>query len=102
MNSWRIPRILIALSPVLALWLGATPAALAAEEIHWTITGPASVTFDWRGTTSENTIRYGLSAGNYPTTVTAVNPSAPLIPFSSPGPLWEAKITGLQENTLYH
>ena len=71
--------------------------AFAADEIHWTITGQTSVTFDWRGT--ENTIRYGLTTA-YGRTVTAVTPS--ILPYSSPGPFWEAKITGLTENTTYH
>ena len=71
--------------------------ALAADEIHWTIKGQTAVTFDWRG--SETTIRYGTTTA-YGTTVTAVTPSP--VPISSPGPFWEARITGLQENTLYH
>ncbi len=74
----------------------------AADEIHWTFTGQTSVTVDWRGSSSENTIRYGAAAGTYTTTVTAVAPTAPNIPFSSAGPFWEAKITGLVENTTYH
>ena len=31
----------------------------AADEIHWTIVAPTTVTFDWRG--SETQIRYGLT-----------------------------------------
>src|SRR5438093_4947925 len=71
--------------------------AFAADEIHWTITGQTSVTFDWRGT--ENTIRYGLTTA-YGQTKTAVTPS--ILPYSSTGPFWEAQITGLTENTTYH
>ncbi|MBI3607787.1 MAG: PKD domain-containing protein [Nitrospirae bacterium] len=67
------------------------------DEIHWTLTGQTSVTFDWRG--SDNTIRYGLTSG-YGQTVTAQTPDP--LPFSSSGPFWEAKITGLAENTVYH
>jgi hypothetical protein len=74
--------------------------AVAADEIHWTITGQTSVTFDWRGTSSENRISYGTSPGSYTATVTAVTPSP--VPDSSPGPFWEARITGLQQNTLYY
>jgi Concanavalin A-like lectin/glucanases superfamily/Bacterial Ig domain/Purple acid Phosphatase, N-terminal domain len=72
----------------------------AADEIHWTTTGQTSVTFDWRGASTENTIRYGLSPGTYPNEVTASTPSP--LPTSSTGPFWEAKITGLQEDTLYY
>ena len=101
MKNSRFPGFLIALIPLFASSL-ATPSAFAADEIHWTFIGQTAITFDWRGTASENTIRYGLSAGSYTNTVTAVNPAAPNIPFSSPGPFWEAKLTGLQEDTVYH
>jgi len=70
---------------------------LVADEIHWTITGQTSVTFDWRGTSS--VIRYGITSG-YGQEVTATAPSHP--PFSSAGPFWEARITGLEENKVYH
>src|SRR5665213_2626911 len=68
-----------------------------ADEIHWTITGPRSVTFDWRGTAADirygNTIHYGSAAnGETPTP----------LPFSSPGPFHQAALTGLKSNTLYH
>jgi len=79
---------------------GLAGTAFGADEIHWTLTGQTSVTFDWRG--AETTIRYGLSAGSYTNTVTGVAPTAPNIPFSSAGPFWEARLTGLQENTVYH
>ena len=71
--------------------------AHAADEIHWTIKGQTAVTFDWRG--AETTIRYGLTP-TYGTTVTATAPYA--TPNSSPGPFWQAPLTGLHENTLYH
>jgi hypothetical protein len=76
--------------------------SFAADEIHWTITGPTSVTFDWRGSLLENGLLYGLSAGNYTTAVTATNPTGTCIPFSSAGPFWEAELTGLAADTLYH
>ena len=59
--------------------------ARAADEVHWTVTGQRSVTFDWRGSGLENTLRYGPAAGQYTNTVTAVNPSSPNVPFSSAG-----------------
>ncbi len=71
--------------------------AHAADEIHWTITAQTSVAFDWRG--PENSIRYGLTS-SYGQVVTATTPNP--LPFSSAGPFWEARITGLRENTLYH
>ena len=73
--------------------------AFAADEIHWTITGQDSVTFDWRGTAQENSIGYGLSPGVY-TQTTAQSPDP--VPSSSQGPFWEAKLTGLKENTRYY
>jgi phosphodiesterase/alkaline phosphatase D-like protein len=78
--------------------LGAiTGTAYAAEEIHWTMTGPAAVAFDWRG--ADSTIDYGPTA-EYGLTATAVPPSP--MPVSSPGPFWEARITGLPSGTEYH
>jgi hypothetical protein len=74
-----------------------TPVAHAADEIHWTIMGQTAVSFDWRG--SETTVSYGLTAA-YGHTATGVTPTP--IPISSAGPFYEARITGLQENTLYH
>lgn len=72
---------------------------LAADEIHWTIIGQSAVSFDWRGPNSENVIRYGLSSGNLTSSATAITPSP--LPNSSPGPFWEARLTGLQANTTY-
>lgn len=72
--------------------------AAVADEIHWTFTGDTSVTFDWRG--GVDTIAYGLAPGSHTTTVTAVTPS--IVPFSSAGPFWEARLTGLQANTRYY
>ena len=73
--------------------------AFAADEIHYTITGKNSVTFDWRGAATEKSIGYGLSPGAY-TQITANSPSP--APSSSLGPFWEAKLTGLKENSLYY
>jgi PKD repeat protein len=74
--------------------------AFFADEVHWTITGQTSVTFDWRATDAENAISYGTAPGTYTTTVIALPPSP--LPDSSAGPFWEARLTGLQENTLYY
>ena len=81
---------------LLGFLLLATPAG-AADEVHWTFTGPTSVSFDWRG--SETTVRYGATT-SYGQTVTGTTPSP--VPFSSSGPFREAKITGLQAGTVYH
>jgi hypothetical protein len=72
-------------------------AALAADEIHWTMTGPRSVTFDWRG--GGPTLHYGLTP-EYGRTATARPPS--IRPFSSAGPFWEARVEGLQKGQTYH
>ncbi|HEY2956548.1 MAG TPA: metallophosphoesterase family protein [Candidatus Eisenbacteria bacterium] len=76
---------------------GSASAGKGADEIHWTFTGPTSVTFDWRG--GPATIRYGPTPA-YGLTATASAPSP--MPFSSAGPFWEAKLTGLAENAVYH
>lgn len=68
-----------------------------ADEIHWTITGLRSVTFDWRGTATG--IRYGLTIG-YGFAATGKPPSP--LPFSSPGPFREVSLTSLNSGTLYH
>lgn len=73
--------------------------AFAADEIHYTITGKNSITFDWHGTASENSIGFGLS----PSTYSQVKAKAPNpVPSSSQGSFWEAKLTGLKANTLYY
>jgi Concanavalin A-like lectin/glucanases superfamily/Bacterial Ig domain len=77
-----------------------TQNGFAADEIHWTITGQTSVTFDWRGTNVEDSIRYGQLPGTYVNEVFATPPNP--LPSSSPGPFWEAKIAGLQADTLYY
>ncbi|HEV8479847.1 MAG TPA: metallophosphoesterase [Candidatus Eisenbacteria bacterium] len=82
----------------LAFWaLAAAPPVWAADEIHWTITGPTSVTLDWRG--DDSSLRYGRSAG-YGLHATGVEPSPP--PFSSSGPFYEARLTGLVPGATYH
>ncbi len=91
------PFVLLTLFALIAL---APTRAFGADEIHWTLIGQTAVTFDWRGAASENSIRYGTSPGAYPNTATAQTPSP--VPDSSPGPFWEAKLTGLSENTLYY
>ena len=73
------------------------PAGQPADEVHWTITGQTSVSFDWRG--FDTTVRYGLTS-SYGAAATGITPTP--IPFSSPGPFYEAKISGLAENKLYH
>ena len=89
-------------SLVLSLLLGLSLAgtAGAADEIHWTFKGQTAVSFDWRGSSSENVIHYGTASGSYPSSVTASTPSP--LPTSSSGPFWEAHLTGLLENTLYY
>ncbi len=83
----------------LGLALMTASAAFAADEIHYTLSGKNSVTFDWRGTAAENSIGFGLTPGAY-TQVKAINPKP--TPKSSKGPFWEAKLTGLKENTVYY
>jgi hypothetical protein len=68
-----------------------------ADEIHWTFTGPNSISFDWRGTATE--VHFGLSSAYG--AVALGQPSSPM-PFSSSGPFWEAGVTGLQPDVVYH
>ncbi|TML80549.1 MAG: fibronectin type III domain-containing protein, partial [Actinobacteria bacterium] len=68
-----------------------------ADEIHYSITGPTSVTFDWRGTPT--TISFGPTT-SYGQTVSAGSPN--ITPFSSSGPWREAKLAGLQPGATYH
>jgi len=68
-----------------------------ADEIHYTFTGPTSVTFDWRGTATA--VQYGQTT-SYGATATAHAPTP--TPFSSTGPFQEADLTGLQAGTTYH
>jgi len=89
--------LLAARAAILLLLLAGAAPALAADEIHWTLIGPTSVTFDWRG--SETTIRYGLTNA-YGLTATAVTPTP--LPFSSAGPFQEARLFALQPNAVYH
>ena len=93
MKTRRSLAILIALG----LALGLPAIGFAADEIHWTFTGPTSVTVDWRG--SETTVRYGPTQDLGRTA--KASPPEPR-PFSSKGPFQEARISGLQENTLYY
>jgi hypothetical protein len=74
-----------------------------ADQIHFTIISNTAVTFDWIGTADR--IYYGTSHGSLNNTVVAVHP--PFLPVTSPwhsnpGPFWEAKLTGLQQNTVYY
>lgn len=88
-------------SPFLFLvWLFSNAVFAAPDEIHWTFRGPTSVTFDWRGSTAENTIRYGTVSGSYGAPLTAAAPNP--VPTSSEGPFWEITLTDLQANTLYY
>lgn len=71
--------------------------AATADEVHYTFTGSKSVSFDWRGTAK--TIRYGRTS-RYGK-VARAHPATP-VPFSSAGPFWEARLTGLKPGTAYH
>lgn len=70
---------------------------LLADEIHWTVSGPGAVTFDWRG--PDRTLRYGVTSA-YGRTAAGRTPSP--LPLSSPGPFWEARLDGLEPGAVYH
>ena len=71
--------------------------AHANDGVHWTVTGPTSVTFDWRG--ADSTLSFGLTTA-YTRTVIARRPDP--LPWSSTEHYWEAPISGLLPDTLYH
>ena len=97
-NRTRFARA-VCLFVLLVFWMvpAATEAAGTADEVHYTFTGPTSVSFDWRGTATD--IRYGLTT-SYSDTVTAHAPTP--APFSSAGPYQQADLTGLSPGTTYH
>jgi hypothetical protein len=73
-----------------------------ADQVHFTIINNTSVTFDWVGTT--NKIMFGSTPAKLNHIVSGKRADfLPVIsPWTSdPGPYWEAKLTGLQQNTSY-
>jgi parallel beta-helix repeat protein len=85
--------VLVAAAISGAVAVGADPV----DELHYSLTGPTSVTFDWRGDASE--IRYGKTTA-YGDTATARTPDPR--PFSSTGPFKEVELSGLDPGTTYH
>lgn len=69
-----------------------------ADEIHFTVTGQNSVTFDWRGRAEE--IHFGKESNNYDRYAKGETPH--LVPSSSAFAFHEAKLTDLEENSLYY
>jgi len=73
------------------------------DGIHFTIISNTALTFDWTGTADH--IAYGTNPDNLSTTVSAEH--SEFLPVTSPwvsdpGPYWEAKLSGLMENTVYY
>jgi hypothetical protein len=92
----------IILSVVVLLHTSLTSDEDTADQIHFSIINNTAVTFDWVGTA--DCIRYGTDSANFTDSVTAVN--SDFLPVTSPwvsdpGPYWEAKLTGLMEDTIY-
>ena len=80
---------------------GAQGTEKTADQIHFSIISNTAITFDWVGTA--DSISYGTDSSNF-SSASAVNPdflpvTSPWV--SDPGPYWEAKLTGLTENTEY-
>jgi len=76
--------------------------SVTADQIHFSIINTSSVTFDWTGTADR--IIYGTNSSCLSNIASAKHPD--FLPVTSPwtsdpGPYWEAKITGLKENTAY-
>ena len=91
LRGWRVAAL-----AVLGI-AGGSGVAGAADEIHWTVTGPKSVTFDWRGVEDTLWFRPASAEGAKPVVGRAPKP----LPDSSPGPFREARIAGLEEDALY-
>ncbi len=73
------------------------------DDIHFSVISHTALTFDWTGTADH--ISYGTDRDNLSSRVDAVHPE--FLPVTSPwvsppGPYWEAKLTGLMENTVYY
>jgi hypothetical protein len=71
-------------------------AATAATEVHYTFTGPTSVTFDWRG--GADALRVRVRANRW-RTIEAQTPAPD--PFSSAGPFRQARVGGLKPGKSY-
>jgi len=81
-----------------ALSVGSSAATRAsAQEVHYTLSGPSAVTFDWVG--SSDTIRFGRTA-HYGRQATGHTPTP--LPFSSQGRFREARLTRLRPGKTYH
>lgn len=75
---------------------GAARAAVA-DQVHWTIMGPTSVSFDWRG--DDTLLHYGMKSGALSLVATA---GAPTPMPDGIGPFREARLTGLKPGARYH
>lgn len=82
----------------LAVALVCAKTAIAADEVHWTVTGQNSVTVNWHGTANENVLSYRLGSG---AKVRAVAKHPTPMPYAAKGTFWEATLTGLKENSQY-
>ena len=74
-----------------------------ADQIHFSVVNNTSVTFDWVGTAG--TIALGKKPKKLNRYFQAVHPD--FLPVtnpwvSGPGPYWEARIAGLEKNTVYY
>lgn len=67
-----------------------------ATQVHYTYTGRNSVTFNWRG--SATALRFSTNGKRWRR---VLGRRAHPVPFSSPGPFREARLTGLKAGTTY-
>jgi hypothetical protein len=87
-RPWLLTSFLVSAAP-----------AFAADEIHWTVIDPNTVTFDWRGT--NNTIRYGVTAsydtaGTLSWTPDVDDTGSYVISFHAPNALTTTALTSIQ------
>ena len=92
-----LPRIASPFLLGLVLVAAGALSALAADEVHWTLTGPTSVTLDWRG--GGALVRYGFTT-NY--AYSGIGRVPVPYPFSSLGSFYEARLGNLIPGVTYH
>lgn len=99
-TGFGVAAAVLAFASCVAPASGADPVpadTVGVDEVHYTFTGPDSVTVDWRGTHTE--IRYGPTDA-YGSTATATEPTP--LPWSSAGPWREVVLGGLAPGQDYH
>ncbi|MDX6327111.1 MAG: hypothetical protein QOK15_3465 [Nocardioidaceae bacterium] len=97
-RRWFLPLVaLLVLVGSLLTGVGGSQAAQPVDEVHYTFTTATSVAIDWRG--DANDVQWGQTTA-YGNVATGVAPD--WTPWSSAGPFWQVKLTGLTRGATYH